>query len=255
MSDTEQKQIAETIDGTARSPVDFRDAYRSVDADKKRKAFIMLGAAGAAMAVLLISRLLWLFEPLLDKIYYGTLSEIIYYIMLAVLFVPFVIGLNIFVKRYTAERIFLPQKKSLSFTRALGIITIGAVTVFIAGAVFDFKLKIQLEMGMGVTIASALTNITVYFYYALHLWLGLTAAALVQRALTVLFPAKYEVPWGAIFLVAVFGITELILEYATTDHMYPWLYYMFTYAYAAIYVLSGHSFHLTYWASVVILVL
>lgn len=234
---------------------DCKQAFASVPTDEKRRAFIMLGAAGVTTALLLLSRLIWLFEPILDYIYYGTLSEIVYYIILGVLFTVYIVLLNIFLKKYCDERMFLPKKTHVSVEQALGIIAIGAVTVFIAGASFKFKLKLQLEMGSGVTMATALTNIAVYFYYAFHLWLGLTAAALVQKALTVLIPSKYELPWGAIFLVTVFGLLELIFELGTTPHMYPWLYYLFTYAYAAIFVLSRYSYHLTYWASVVILVL
>lgn len=240
---------------TAKAFPGARAAYLSVPQSEKRNAFVMLAAAGVTLAVLFLSRLIWLFEPLLDKIYYGTLSEIVYYIILGVLFTAFIVSLNLFLKRQCGLRMFLPQKTKLSVTRALGIIAVGAVTVFIAGASFKFKLKLQLEMGTGVTMATALTNIAVYFYYAFHMWLGLTAAALVQRALTVLLPAKYYIPWGAIFLVTIFGLTELALELGTTTHLYPWLYYLFTYAYAAVFVISGNSFHVTYWASVIIMVL
>lgn len=246
---------AETVQTRTHKFSDFKQAFLSVPASEKRRAYIMLGAAGVTLALLLLSRLIWLFEPLLDKIYYGTLSEIVYYIILGALFTVFIICLNIFLKKYCGERMFLPKKTHVSVAQALGIIAIGAVTVFIAGASFKFKLKLQLEMGTGVTMATALTNIAVYFYYAFHLWLGLTAAALVQKALTILIPSKYDLPWGAIFLVAVFGVLELIFELGTTPHMYPWLYYLFTYAYAAIFVLSDYSYHLTYWASVIILVL
>ena len=121
------------------------------------------------------------------------------------------------------------------------------------GIYFGFKLKMQVEMGMGVTLATALTNIAVYLYYGLHIWLGFVAAMLVQYACSMLFPAKYTVPWGAIFLVTLFGLPELALELFATAHLYPWLYYIYTYAYAAIFILTQRSFHLSYWASAIIM--
>lgn len=233
----------------------IKHSFGTVSEKDKRRAFTMLAAAGVTTAVLLLSRLIWLFEPLFDKIYYGTLSEITYYILLIVIFTTFVILLNNYLKKNCDEHLFLPKKQKIGYVRALGAIAVGVVAVFITGALFGFKTKIEIEMGTGVTMATALTNIAVYFYYAVHFWLGLTAAELIQRALTLLMPTKHTMPWGAVFIVAVYGVLELIFELATTTHLYPWLYFAYTYAYAAIYVITNHSFHLTYWASVIIMVL
>ncbi len=243
--------------GETEQPVyaDFRVANRAVPPSEKRKAYGMLVAAGVTLAVLFLSRLIWYLEPALDKVYYGTLSEILYYIIIGVLFTAYIVGLNICVKKACGTRMFKPKKPQMTITRALGVIAVAAVAVFIASASFKFKLKLQIEMGTGVTMATALTNIAVYFYYAFHLWLGLAAAALVQRAMTILVPAKYSLPWGSIFLVAVFGLLEFVCELELTDHLYPWMYYLFTLAYAAVFELTDHSFHLTYWTSVAILVL
>ena len=254
---TVAEETSATTDGETEKTVyaDFRSANRVVPQSEKHKAYGMLVAAGITLAVLFLSRLIWYLGPALDKVYYGTLSEILYYIIIGVLFTAYIIALNIFVKKACGTRIFLPKKEQMTIVRALGVIAVAAVTVFLASASFKFKLKLQIEMGTGVTMATALTNIAVYFYYALHLWLGLTAAALVQRAMTILVPAKYDIPWGAIFLVAVFGLLEFVCELELTDHLYPWMYYLFTLAYAAVFVLTDYSFHLTYWTSVIILVL
>ena len=174
--------------GETEQPVyaDFRVANRAVPPSEKRKAYGMLVAAGVTLAVLFLSRLIWYLEPALDKVYYGTLSEILYYIIIGVLFTAYIVGLNICVKKACDTRMFKPKKPQMTITRALGVIAVAAVAVFIASASFKFKLKLQIEMGTGVTMATALTNIAVYFYYAFHLWLGLAAAALVQRAMTIL---------------------------------------------------------------------
>ncbi len=246
---------AEAVVSTAHARNAFRDAYMSVPASEKTRAFTMLGAAGATTLVLFLSRLFWLFKPLLDKIYYGTLSEVVYYIFLGVLCTVYIIVLNNYLKKHCELRMFLPKTEKMTIPQALGIIAICAAAVFVASAAFGFKTKIQLEMGNGVTMAQALTNISVYFYYAFHMWLALAAATLVQRGLTLLFPAKHTLPWGAIFLVTVFGLVELVLELGTTDHVYPWLYYLFTYVYAGVFVLADYRFHVTYWASIVVMVL
>lgn len=230
-------------------------AYRSVRAADKRRAFIMLGATAVTFAVLILSRLLWLFEPLLDKIYYGTLSEIIYYIIIGVLFTVYVIFLNRFIVKKCDTHIFRIKKDPILLPRALGVIAVAATAVFIASATLKFHLKMQYEMGLGVTLATALTNISVYFYYAFHMWLGFIMATLVQHALSTLIPTKYTVPWGAITLVTVFGLTELVLELFSTPHLYAWLYYLYTYVYAAVLTLSQRRFHLSYWASVIVMVL
>ncbi len=252
-----EKQAVSACDGGTgiHRHADCKEAYRSVSAADKRRAFIMLGAAGVTICFGLLTRLVWLFEPLLDKIYYGTLSEVVYYIILGLLCTAYIISLNVFTKKYAGIRLFHPRKSGINIARALGVIAVGAVAVFIVSAVFGFQLKMQKEMGMGVTMATALTNISVYFYYAFHIWLGFAAAALVQYAMSMLFPAKYTVPWGAVFLVTVYGLLEFVFEYATTSHLYSIYYYIFVYAYAAVFVLSGRSFHVSYWASVIIMVL
>lgn len=234
---------------------DFRAAYKSVLPVDRRRAFIMLGAAGATLAVLLLSRLIWLLEPMLDKIRYGTMSEVIYYGVLAVIFVGYAIGLNAFLKSYCGVRLFAKKPSHISIPRALGVLALCAAAVFIASASLGFKFKMELEIGHGVTATTALINVATYIYYAEHMLLGFIIAALVQTAMSTLLPAKHTVPWGAIALVTVYGLVEFAFELFTTAHLYPWLYYLFTYVYAAIYVLTGRSFHLSFWASVVLMVL
>lgn len=246
---------AETAATTDPTPADFKSAYATVPPEEKRRAFTMLIAAGITLGVLLISRLFWLFKPLFDLVYYGTLPIILYYILLIIVYTVFVILLNKYLKKLCNLRMFLPQKHQVSVRNTLAIIAIGAITVFFISLGFNFKVKVQVEMGFGVTMATALINLAVYIYYGLHLWLGLIAASLVQRALDILLPAKFSLPWGAIFLVAVFGVLEFLLEATTTVHMYPWLYFILTFVYAAVYELTGRSFHLTYWACIIIMVL
>lgn len=234
---------------------DFKQAMLSVPTDEKRRAYIMLIAAGVTLGVLFVSRLFWLFKPLFDLVYYGTLPVILYYILVGIVFTVFVVLLNNYLKKHCSLHLFLPQKNQIDVPRTLAVIAICALAVLCVSAGFKFKVKIQIEMGSGVTMATALINLAVYIYYGLHLWLGLIAAALVQRALDILIPTRYSVPWGAILLVTVFGLFEFALEAGTTSHLYPWLYYILTYVYALIYELTDRSFHLTYWACIIIMVL
>lgn len=247
--------VAYGSDGNSVQAADFKSAFNSVPADEKRRAYTMLIAAGVTLAVLFLSRLFWLFKPVFDLVYYATLSVILYYILVGIVFTVFIILLNRYLKKHCDCRLFLPQKKHMDVPRTLAIIVIGAITMLCISAGFKFKVKIQVEMGSGVTMATALINLAIYVYYGLHLWLGLTAAALVQRALTILLPTKYSVAWGAILLVTVFGLIEFVLEFSTTTHLYSWLYYILTYVYAVVYELTDRSFHLTYWACIIIMVL
>lgn len=249
---TEQNQIPQTATETH---TDFKSAMRSVPPLEKRRAYVMLIAAGVTLGVLFLSRIFWLFKPLFDLVYYGTLPVILYYILVGIVFTVFVVLLNIYLKKHCSLRLFLPQEKQMDVPRTLAIIAVGAIAVLCISAGFKFKVKIQIEMGSGVTMATALINLAIYIYYGLHLWLGLIAAALVQRALSILIPTRYSVPWGAILLVTVFGLVEFALEFGTTSHLYPWLYYILTYVYALIYELTDRSFHLTYWACIIIMVL
>ena len=217
----------------------FREAYASVLPVDRRRAFILLAAAGVTLALLLLSRLIWLAEPLLDKVRYGTLSEVLYYLILAIIFIGYTVGLDAFLKRRCGIRLFAKKPSHISVSRALGVLALCA-----AGAALGFKFKMELEIGYGVTALTALTNVATYIYYAEHLLLGFVIAALVQTALSTLLPAKHTVPWGAIALVTVFGLLEFTLELFATTHMY-----------AAIYVLTGRSFHLSFWASVLLMVL
>lgn len=217
----------------------------------------MLGAAAATLIFGMLSRLIWLAEPVLDMIYHGT-AVAVYYGLLGILFAGYVVGLNAFLKRVVNVRIFAvnkPMDEKQAIIRAALIIAVGAVAVFIASAYNGFKLKLQVEMGLGVTIETAILNILVYVFYGLHLWLGIIAADLVQRGMSAILPSKYGIPFGSIFLVTVFGLSELALEVFSTAHMFPFIYYLFTYVYAAVYEITGRRFHLSYWASVVVMIL
>lgn len=233
----------------------FIAAYRATDAEQKRNGYYLLGACGVTVAVLLVSRILWLLEPLYALAYYGTLSELLYFCVLPVVYIPYLVYMHYFIKRHTGERVMTPKKEQVGYLRTLGVIAVAAVTVFITGAAFKFRLKLQMELGSGVVVATALTNVGVYAYYAFHLLMGLVAAELFRKAMALLVPARRQAPWGSLFLVAVFGVLELILELFTTAHLYPWVYFLFCYAYAAIYELTGHGLYLTFVASFIILVL
>lgn len=235
-----------------------KQAFDSVSSDDKRRAFTMLVAAGITFLFALFTRIFWLFKPLLDKISYGApglMTNIIYYLIVGVLCTAFIVALNVVIKKLCEVKLFRRRARTIDIARALGVIAIAAVAVFAVSATFGFQLKLQKEMGVGVSIAKVFANLSVYLYYGFHMWLGFAAAALIQYALSMLFPAKYTVPWGAVFLVTIYGLTELLLEYATTSHMFPLYYYFLTYAYAAIYILTGRSFHVSFWASVAVMIL
>lgn len=232
-----------------------RDAFATVHRDDRRRACFALLFAGLTVIFLSLTRLVWLASPLFDKIYYGLLSEIIYYIILIFLCVGWAIFMHCFAKRFCGISLYARKKQPLGLWRTLAAIGVAAAFVFVVSAILGFKFKAQNEMGMGVTLNQALTNISVYFYYALHMWIGFTAAAFVQYGASTLLPAKYTVPWGSVFLVAVYGVIELIFEHATTSHMYAGYYYLFTYAYAIIYALTARRYHVSFWTSFAVMVL
>lgn len=232
-----------------------REAFATVHGDDRRRAYFALLAAGLTVLFLALTRLVWLFSPLFDMIYYGLLSEIIYYIILILLCVGWSIFIHHFVKRKCDIRVYARKQQPLGIWRTLAAIGVAALFVFVVSAILGFKFKAQNEMGMGVTLNQALTNIAVYFYYGVHMWLGFTAAVLVQYGASTLLPTKYTVPWGSIFLVALYGVIELLFEYATTNHMYAGYYYLFTYAYAIIFALTARRFHVSYWTSFAVMIL
>lgn len=254
--ETDELNAAERDGGTGkREFADFKSAARSVSNADKRRAFIMLGAAGVTFAVLLLSRLFWLMEPVFDMVYYATVSELLYYGIVAVIFTGFSIGLDRFLRKKCNVKLFARRRSGIHVNRALGVIAIGAGSVFVISACLGMTLKMQHEMGLGVTLSEALINVSVYLDYGLHLWMGFIMAALVQYAMSILVPTKYTVPWGAIVLVTVFGLTEFMLEALTTAHKYTWIYYLLNYAYASIFMLTHRKMHISYWASFIILVL
>lgn len=222
---------------------------------ERQRAIAMLIEAGVTMGVLLFSRIFLLLKPLFNLVYYATLTTVLYYILLIIVFTVFVVFLCRYTKRRCGYNPLAVGTRPVGIRRTLAIIGLGAFAVLMISIGLGFKTKVQVEMGTGVTMATALINIAVYFYYGLHLWLGLIAAALVQRGMEILLPTPRTIPWGAIFLVTVFGLSEFLLEAVATTHMFPWVYYLLTYVYAAIYELSGRSFHLTYWSCIIILVL
>lgn len=233
---------------------DFKSAYASVGADDRRRGFIALGAAGVTLAVLLLSRLFWLFKPLLDRISYGTVSAIIYYAFLALLFTGYAIGLHFFLEKHAGLNVFRVKKQQVSIPRALGAVAVCAAAMFVAGASLGFKYKMEAEIGKA-TATNALITVAAYIYYAEHIFMGFVLAELVQTALSTLLPARFTVPWGAIALVTVFGLVEFALEIFATNHALPWIYYLFTFAYAAVYMLTHRSFHISLWASIILMIL
>lgn len=234
---------------------DAAAAVKSVSRDDRIKCFSMLGAAAVTLVLLFGSRLVWLMKPLFDRVFGGLVSETFYYLIILVVFVAYMIGLGFFVRRFCGVRLYKTKRPPVELPRALGVIAVCAVAVFVTSAAFKFKLKIEYELEQGSTGTNMLVNAAIYFYYALHLLLAFISTELVQRALSTLIPAKYTVPWGAIFLVTVYGLIEFLFEYYATGHRFAHIYYLFTYVYAAIYVISRRGFHASYWASVIVMVL
>lgn len=234
---------------------DAAAAVKSVAHEDRKKCVVMLGAAAVTLVLLFGSRLVWLMKPLFDRVFGGLVSETFYYLIILVLFVAYMIGLGFFIRKRCGFGLYKVKRPPLDLPRALGVIAVCAAAVFVTSAAFKFKLKVEYELEQGSTGTNMLVNAAIYFYYALHLLLAFISTELVQRALSTLIPAKYTIPWGAIFLVTVYGLIEFLFEYYATGHRFAHIYYLFTYVYAAVYVLSRRGFHASYWASVIVMVL
>lgn len=226
--------------------------------DNKQVAFALFKGAGITLAIVFISRLFTLFNPLLKKVYFGTLTEIIYYLFLfAVSLTTVVLMWNYFKKRYGLS-IFesdcqIPDKKGYDFIVPSVVIGVVAITVALTGVYFN-GLKVEQEMGTGITGYQAMINVSVYFYYGFHLWLAITAMTMVQKGCDRLFVTKYGFHVGVIMLVTVFGLLELVLELSTTNHLFPLLYYIYLYVYGIIFIVTK-SYNVTLWSAIVIMVL
>lgn len=226
--------------------------------ENKKVAFALFKGAGITLAILFISRMITLFNPLLKKVYYGTLTEIIYYILLFCITLVTVVLMWYYFKRKYGLSIFesdcqIPNKKGYDFIVPSVVIGIVAITVALTGLYFR-GLKVEHEMGTGITGYQAMINVAVYLYYGFHLWLAIMAMTMVQKGCDRLFVTKYGIHIGVIMFVTVFGLLEFLLECYTTNHLFPLLYYIYLYVYAIIFIVTK-SYHVTLWSAIVIMVL
>lgn len=247
-----QEQSAEPQNDAVAAPV------RTHDEEKKRAAVYLIFAA-IVLAGIYIVQIFHVFDSLFDRIYYGNLTTIFFYICNAVFWIPFIVLLYKFVYKYTGYKLFR-KSDPLPLKRSLIIYVCAVVPIFIVSAVLGFELKVVVELGKKVTGMQLATNAASYAHGAIKLILAVIFIELVQEAGQLLYKGKYgnRIPWGGIALALSFGFAEVIVAYATgtsTAFLFSWMYIAFDLLYGIIYLLGEKNFFVTYFVSLIIYIL
>lgn len=214
--------------------------------------------AAIALASVYIVQIFHVFDSLFDKIYYGNLTTIFYYVCNIIFWIPFIIVFNKQVKRHTGFKLFRKNSTELSLKRSLIIYACAIVPIFIVSAALGFELKVVFELGKRVTGMQLYSNASMYIHGGVKLLIAVMIIELVQEACNLLYRGKYcdYIPWGGIALALIYGFTEVIVAYATGGYtMFAWLYIAFDLLYGIIYLLSKKSFFVTYFVSLIIYIL
>ena len=225
---------------------------------EKKLAYRYLIFAAIAFACIYFVQIFHLFDPLFDRIYYGNLTTVFFYICNALVWIPVLILLNKFIVKYTGYKVFHRADSELSLKRSLIIYACAVVPIFIVSAALGFQLKIVFELGKRVTGMQLLTNACMYAHGAVKLLYAVVIIELVQEAGQLLYKGKYadRIPCGGIALALVFGFTEVIVAYASGAYtLFAWLYIAFDLMYGVIYLLCKKNFFVTYFVSLIIYIL
>lgn len=248
----QEKEDAQEKADAAKAPVRTRE-------EEKKLAFTYLIFAAIILAGIYIVQIFHVFNPLFDRVYYGNLTTIFYYICNVVVWIPFIVLLYKFVLKYTGLKLFR-KSAPLSLKRSLIIYVCAVVPIFIVSAVLGFELKVVVELGKKVTGMQLATNGASYAHGAVKLLLAVMFIELVQEAGQLLYKGKYcnRIPWGGIALAVIFGFAEVIVAYTTgttTAFLFAWMYIAFDLLYGVIYLLSNKNFFVTYFVSLIIFIL
>lgn len=229
-------------------------------APSEQKALLIKYAIFIAVTLgaMYIVQLFRLFAPLFQRVYYGNLTTMFFYILCVLFWIPCLAVLYLQIKKHTGYKVFRRARKELSLKRSLIIYACAVVPIFIVSAALGFELKVVFELGKRVTGIQLGTNGVMYAYGAVKLLLGVILIELVQECMDILYRGKYagKIPWGGIFYAVIVGLIDVIVAYATgAQVLFAWLYVAFHLLYGVIYLLSEKNFYVTYFVSLIIYIL
>ncbi len=181
------------------------------------------------------------FEPLYENIYYGTLNNMFYNIIRAIIWVIGIVIVIVLSKKFLS---FNPlgskqesKKEELPMKNLLILTLIVTVCIAIASGLVGWQVKILADLGERYT----------------GLMLGMSAVkwgcSLIKIAVVIMmlnffqvgveksFPNLNNIPWGGILLMLTFGIYELIMK----ETNLPLLYLLFTVVYGEIHLLTHRN--------------
>ena len=226
--------------------------------DDKRTALIYFIFAAITLAGIYVVQLFRLTEPLFQYVYRGNMSMVFFYGLCVVFWVPFIILLNKFVKKYTGSNLFAHADTPISLKRTMIIYACAVIPIFIISACLGFTLKIVYELGSRVSQMQIITNATMYANGAVKLILAVIFLQLTHKACELLYRGKFAnvIPWGGIVLALTYGPLELAVAYITgSGILFAWLGIAFALLYGIIYLLGKKSFFITYFVSLIIYIL
>lgn len=213
--------------------------------DKSSLKYYLLAAL--SVAAVYSCKLMDLFIPLFDNIYYGNLVAVFLNISSMILWIAEFL-IMFFVCKKLKIQIFSTEKKpQLKLSRLIVLFVLAILPMFIVSAYLNFTVKVVYDFGFKVTILGFWDNATRLIAWAARIVFMLLFIHFMHIAIEKNFKFnkaalnKYF-PWGGIFSILIFGIIDFF--FFSTN--LAWFYLFLTFYYDIIYMLSDRKFLSTY---------
>jgi len=217
-----------------------------------KKIVILIVTSVIFLASIYIARLFHLLEePLFSLIYYGNLNGVFYAACSFLFYLAVVIVTNIILKKKFKFRLFEKNKKPISIVNRaiIYIIVLGfglGISIYL-----NFKLKIVYELGERITGMQLLSNGVSYVMEAMKILIAVCIICLIQETFENIFESKIPIPYGGLVLFLTYGVLEFIFNYSTFSP----IYFVFTFVYGIIYLLTNKRTLLTFLVSLILFLL
>lgn len=194
-----------------------------------------------------------LFEPIFDNVYYGNLVKLFTSLtnlfiwgieFLIIFFVCKKLKIDLFGNQKRKEKIAAGGSDELPIWRVCLLFVATILPMIVISAYLNFTLKLVYLLGMRVTSVGLACNATEIVSNLMKILFMVLIIRCVQEAMEInfKFDKNIMIPWGAIFLFLTVGVIDCFLLPIDLR----WFYFVCTFWYGIIYLLTDKKFLPTY---------
>ena len=203
--------------------------------NKESIKYIILGVC--CLLILALGEAAILFEPLYEDIYYGTLSNMFFTVIRAIIWAVGIITMVIISKKVLKFNPLRSPKESrkeeLPIKNLIALTLITTACIALLSGLVGWQVKILADLGERYTGLMLELSAATWACNAVKILVAIMMINFFQEGME---KSKFNkhIPWGGLLLLLTFGLYELIM--GSTN--YPLVYLLYTLVYGEIHLLT-----------------